>query len=285
MLDIDIKEEGRAGLLYAKDANGKTIEAEDALTGALYYCPICNCKVHHIKTQSGTHLFGRNPGEVHTNSVCITYESLKVKHTFFGLDPLKFIRSLCYVTPRKKREDGDGTTSNNTKAGTSTQSTSQFRSLAQIAKEIEIIDGSTTKDGHPIHEFVLTFKNVSKVFSRGYALGARIVLCRFKYDDKKNKALVFELFTREQSVKFRLIFPNKKDFLTYRDKFMEVYEEEDGTTKYRKKNDVQDVLIACDNWELLPRSSCRNICFARSCDKCLGIYQATFTNPKQIYLI
>lgn len=286
MLDIDIKEEGRAGLLYAKDANGKTIEAEDGITGVLYFCPECGCQVHHVQTQKGNHLFARNPGEQHTSSVCITYEQLKVKHAFYE-DPLKFIRSLCYVTPREKHEGGgrNGTTGNNVKGSTTTLSMPHFRSLAQISKEIAILDGSTTKNGHPIHDYVLTYKNASEVFRHGSALGARIVLCRFKYDDRRNQALIFELFTRDLSVKFRLVFPKRQDFLSYRDKFLERYEADDGTTKYRKKNDVQDVLIACDDWELLPRSSCRGICFSKTCDNCIGMYQCIFTNPKQIYLI
>lgn len=96
-----LKIEDRAGLLYAKDKGGNLIEAKDAAYGTPYFCPICNCSMHPATTPKGERYFARSAGTQHTNSVCITYEAIKKKHTFAGMDPYTFILSLCRVTPRK----------------------------------------------------------------------------------------------------------------------------------------------------------------------------------------
>ena len=96
-----LKEEGRAGLLYALDANRNNIPAEDAFTGEKYRCPVCDCEMHVCRTPSGKHIFARNAGKQHTDGRCISYESKSIKHTFDNLNPERFIESLCHVSPKK----------------------------------------------------------------------------------------------------------------------------------------------------------------------------------------
>lgn len=288
-----LKEDGRAGLLYAVDNSGKFISAVNAVNGEKYNCPVCGCMMHILTTKTGKRIFARNPGAQHTNGRCISYESKSNKHSFDNLEPEKFIEGLCRVVPKKKEPDSNDAkkavgTILDTNGAEDDIKISPFSSLRQIAEEIDFLDGSVPQGDHIITDFVLTYKSASKFFSeKNRDLGARIVYCRFNAPENKSNTLLFDLFSINKGiyVRFCLIFSDKKRFVEYRDKFGRFGELENGSTGFIRKHNIQDVLIACDNWELIDRQYCKNNCRKDKCGDCYGMYQAIFTNPKQIYLI
>ena len=289
-----LKEDGRAGLLYAIDTNGKYISAINAINGEKYNCPVCGCMMHVLTTKTGKRIFARNPGAQHTDGRCISYESKSNKHSFDDLEPERFIEGLCRVVPKKKDHDptdvrksiGSTSETNGTEEDIKI---SPFSSLKQIAEEIDFLDGNISQGNHTITDFVLTFKSAPQFFAseKNRDLGARIVYCRFCAPENKSNALLFDLFSMNNGiyVRFCLIFSDKKKFIEYRDKFGNFGELDNGATGFIKKHTVQDVLIACDNWELIDRQYCKNNCRKEKCGDCYGMYQAVFTNSKQIYLI
>lgn len=289
----NLKEENRAGLLYAIDANGEIVSAENANPGERYRCPVCNCEMHVCRTPSGKHIFARNPGKHHTDGKCISYESKSIKHTFDTLNPEKFIESLCRVS--SKNGNQNVTKPRNTNDSTPGSSDldedikiSSFSSLRQINEELDYLDGSITHANHKISDFVLTFKSAPQVFQgSNYELGARIIYCRYIGFDSDRNALFFDSFNYSFTVRFCLLFPKKSEFIAYRKKFGDFCEAENGATRFIKKHEVQDVLIACDDWHFIDRQSCNSyyVCRKADCSKCYGMYQAIFTNSKQLYLI
>ena len=134
-----LKEDGRAGLLYAVDNSGKFISAGNAVNGEKYNCPVCGCMMHVLTTKTGKRIFARNPGAQHTNGRCISYESKSNKHSFDNLEPERFIESLCRVVPKKKEHDPNdvsksvGTTSE-TKGAEDEIKISPFSSLKHISR-------------------------------------------------------------------------------------------------------------------------------------------------------
>lgn len=284
-----IKEEGRAGLLFALDTQENYVAAEDAVTGEKYLCPVCKCKMHVVTSPKGKRYFARNAGEQHTNGKCISYERSQQKHTFEGLDLEKFILGLCRVTPKK--DVGDGAGSGGSGEGDSEESdddeikVTPFTSLKQIANEMDYLDANKVSD------FLLTFRNAERALRvKSINLGARIVLCRYAAYKGESNALLFDLFCKRNgsttlALRLCLVFPNKKDFLKYREKFGQLRPVENGTTQFVKRHKEQDVLIACDSWEYIPTPNCKGNCGKRECGKCYGMYQAVFSNAKQIYLI
>lgn len=291
---MQLKEDGRAGLLYALDAYGNNISAENSITGEKYRCPVCTCSMHPCTTKSGKRIFARNPGSQHTDGRCISYESKSIKHSFDTLNPEKFIESLCRVSPREKGKNErniidprNAICSNNEFRDIDEDiKSSPFASLKQIAEEIDFLDGSISQNNHKISDFVLTYKSAHQVFQENnYDLGARIIYCRYKIFKSNRNALLFDLFSSGFTVRFCLLFHKKREFIANRDKFGDFCEAENGTTKFIKKHEAQNVLIACDNWDFIDRQSCNNTCGKKDCSKCYGMYQAVFTNSKQIYLI
>ncbi len=277
------KEDGRAGLLYALDGNGNYISAEDAVGGEKYFCPGCECKMHAVTSKCGKRYFARNAGEQHTNGKCVSYERGR-KHTFETLDPERFICSLCRVASKKDNQDGTGPRG----VGDGDPSDqdgdeiklSPFTSLKQIANEMDYLDVSR------VSEFLLSFRNAENVVTgKGFNLGARIVHCRYAAYKGESNALLFDLFCTTLKVRLSLVFTSKKQFLTYRDKFGNFREKENGLTRFVKHHDEQDVLLACDNWEFVSFPQCKGNCGKNECGKCVGMYQAIFTNSKQLYLI
>lgn len=284
-----IKEEGRAGLLFALDAQENYVAAEDAISGEKYFCPVCKCKMHAATSPKGKRYFARNAGEQHTSGKCISYERNQQKHTFDGLDLEKFIVGLCRVASTK--EGGDGTGSGGSGGNNSGESdgdeikVAPFTSLKQIANEMDYLDANR------VSEFLLTYRNAKKVFKgKSYDLGARIVHCRYAAYKGESNALLFDIFCKNYdsttfSVRFSLVFVNKKVFQEYLKKFGEFRPMENGTSRFVKKHEVQDVLLACDNWEFIHAPNCKRNCGKKECGKCYGMYQAVFSNTKQIYLI
>jgi len=283
----NFKEEGRAGLLFALDAQDNYVSAEDAVSGEKYFCPGCRCKMHVVTSKCGKRYFARNAGEQHTNGKCVSYERGR-KHTFETLDPERFICSLCRVASKKGIQDGagphgvgDGDPSD--QDGDEIK-LSPFASLKQIANEMDFFDVSKVSD------FLLSFRNAESVIKgKGFNLGARIVRCRYAAYKGESNALLFDLFCKRYgatvlSVRFSLLFTSKKEFLAYREKFGTLREMENGSTRFVKHHEVQDVLLACDNWEFVSFPQCKGNCGKNECGKCVGMYQAIFTNSKQIYL-
>ena len=285
----ELKEEGRAGLLFALDAQENCVSAEEAVSGGKYFCPVCACKMHVVTSPKGKRYFARNAGAQHTNGKCISYETLKTKHTFDDLDPEKFICSLCRVASRKDRDDGKGAHDSNggdTRIPDDDETRiSPFTTLKQIANEMNYLDANKVTD------FLLTYRNAQQVIQgKNFNLGARIVHCRFAAYKGESNALLFDLFCKSYdatvlSVRFSLVFTNKKEFLNYREKFGTPREMENGGARFVKHHDVQDVLLACDNWELITSPQCKSNCGRNECGKCYGMYQALFTNKKQLHLI
>ena len=284
----EFKEEGRAGLLFALDAQDNYVSAEDAVSGEKYFCPGCKCRMHVVTSRLGKRFYARIAGEQHTNGKCFSYERSK-KHSFEKLVPLTFITELCRVTPKK--DGGNATGSKGSGAGDfgapddDEFKVAPFTSLKQIANEMDYLDANK------VSEFLLTFRNAKNVFmGKGYALGARIVHCRYAAYKSDSNALLFDLFCKNHdstmfSVRFSLIFVSKKVFQEYLKKFGEFRPMENGTSRFVKKHEAQDVLLACDNWEFIPVPNCKGNCGKKECGKCYGMYQAVFSNPKQIYLI
>ncbi len=294
----NIKEEGRAGLLYAYDSSHRYTSAEEAKTGEKYTCPICNCSMHVTTTKSGKKIFARDPKRPHTDPICITIEQKGKIHTFTKLDPQKFITSLCQIAPRKAGPGvppppggpNPGPDVPHPLVGNEDDlEEKSFSSLKQIAEAgIDHLDPDDRQGQYKVSDFIMTYKYASRFFSNPtFELSERIIYARFAWEDYETNSLIFTLFTREKaSVKFRLVFLNKKDFLEWRNKFGKWGEDEKGKAKFIKHHEKQEVLIASDNWVKL-EDDCHRCCNGNKeyCKSCYGMYQATFINKKQLYLI
>lgn len=293
---IEIREEGKAGLIYAYDSKGKLTHAQDSVNGLKYICPICGCGMHPTTTKSGKRIFARNPGEVHTNPVCINIESNRVKHSFEKLTPESLITSLCYATPRKKGPSGGGTIAPGPGGGGSVGGDNgeiksvPFSSLKQIAEAgLDYLKADDMQGDYKVSDFIMTYKFAGEFFKDPqFSLGARIVYARYAWTNGPTQSILFSMYKKDAfSVKFRLLFQKKGDYKKYRDKFGKFEENESGKTVFVNHNSEQYVLIASDNWAYIPKDQCSNYCKKKDaiCDKCCGMYQAVFTNTKQIYLI
>lgn len=293
----DIKLEGKAGLYYAYNSEKVYVAASNAINGETYTCPFCGCRMHVTTTKYGKRIFARNPGEVHTNPICVIIDRGGVEHSFKDLEPEKFITSLCHQVPRTKGPKGKGPAGGENDITPKTDEPeneggklAKFTSLKQISESgIEYLNPNDMQGNHKVSEFILTYKYAKDFFSNpNFDLGARIVYARYLYIDSKNRSIIFSLYGKEFSVKFRLIFPSVTDFKSYRDKFGSYKADAStGKTIFEKHRKEQNVLIACDNWIYIPKSRCEKICSPKEtyCNLCCGMYQATFTSSKQIYLI
>ncbi len=294
-----IKEEGKAGLLYAYSLDGVYTYAGNAKKGAKYTCPICGCPMHITTSRIGNKYFARDPGRQHTDPRCLTKEKKGIEYSFKGLDPYSFISSLCRVCSRKEKknsEKSDAVTSSDINKSIKTDVTEYgptdrpFGSLKQIANAgLDLLNPDDIQGDCKISDVILTFKYADRFLTNpNFTLGARIVYARFLWADNKNQALVFSLFSKGRySVKFRLIFTSKKEFHTYRDKFGSYVENDAGKTVFKKVNPDQNVLIASDEWYKINSPDCKAYCNSTEtfCNSCCGIYQSVFTNKKQLYII
>ncbi|MGN0421597.1 MAG: hypothetical protein ACI4EY_02560 [Lachnospiraceae bacterium] len=293
-----IKIEGRAGLFHAYDATRNYIAATNAVSGKPYTCPICGCAMHVTTTRTGIRIFARNPKQPHTDPACITIERKGVEHSFCNLDPEIFIMGLCHPTPRKKSpridpNDKDGNEIKKVPHNESPDESSKlksFNSLKQIAESgIDHLNPDDMQGNHKVSEFIMTYKYAGNFFTDpNFILGARIVYARYAWFDSKTKAIIFSMYGKNDfSVKFRVVFPSQKDFRNYRDKFGMYKENSTGKTVFEKHYKEQDVLIACDEWIYIDKKRCTSFCSGTKtfCKSCCGMYQAIFTNPKQIYLL
>ena len=296
-LDIhEIKKEGAAGLNYAYDVKGIYTPATKAITGDKYTCPICGIPMHVTTTKSGNRIFAKNPGQTHLNAACITIERQKHRHSFENLDPEKFIRSLCHVTPRKRVIEKKETSDENSESTTPTTSLEYdsnlltFSSLKQIAESgIDYLKPDDMQGSHKISEFIITYKYGKNFFKDpSFSLGARIVYAKYLFPEKDNLAILFSMFEKHEfSVRFRLLFSDRKAFRSCREKFGTFKEVTTGCTKFVPHYQDQKVLIACDCWTLIDKSRCKDFCSPKEdyCARCCGLYQALYTSTKQLYLI
>lgn len=297
MTNQEIKKEGRAGLFFAYDANHNLTAADDAITGVPYTCPICGCAMHATKTKSGKRIFARNPNTEHTKKRCITIESRGVERSFAGIDPHKFIMSLCHATPRKQSGEKSGSeTEKNTSNTNDTMNQDNeqdctllsFRSLKQLAESgVKYLNPNDTQGGHKVCEYIMTYNYGMEFFSDpNFELGERIVTARFQYIESKVRAIAFSMFHGGYVARFQLVFPNRNTLNDYMQKFG-YWEEVLDKHRFVKLYDDQDVLIASDDWKKVKKPACRDRCYNKHgqyCVNCLGLYEAHFTNSKQLYL-
>lgn len=287
-----IKKDGKAGLLYAYNTQGVLVSADDAVPGVKHTCPVCGCDVHRTSTRTGTRIFARYPGHIHTNSKCQTLERNAIKRSFKNLDPEQFIMSLCHTTPR-----GGGKTKGPENPGPGPNGVDDdeefkvisFSSLKQIAESAtEYLKAHDKQGDYSVCDYILTYKYAAGFFSDpSFNLGSRIVYARYLWNDSKTQSIFFIMFFKGGfAVRFQLIFMDKKEFKKYRNKLCEFKESNTGKTICIKRHKNQDVLIASDNWAHITKNQCFKLCSSYdNCEKCYGMYQAVFTSPKQIYLI
>lgn len=293
-----LKDAGKAGLYYAYDSNGHYTPADQAIVSIPYYCPICGVAMHVTTTKKGKKIFIRYPHKLHINSICYTIERKRIEKTFETLDPVKFITSLCYSTPRKKTPPPPGGSTKpvididpdeDPESEETDSKLAAFTSLRQIAESgISYLGPNDVQGDHLVSDFILTFRYAEKFFSKdSFILGARIVYARYMWHSRKDKSIVFAMFNRNFSVKFRIHFPKTADYNKYRDKIGESTIDTKGKTIFKKRHKDQDVLIASDDWCRLDLSQCSKMCTGNDsyCRICKGMYQATFTSSKQIYLL
>lgn len=292
---IKIKNDNEAGLLYAYDSENNYVPATEAKPHIPYSCPYCGIRMHPTTTRSGRRIYAKNPGQVHCNPACLTIEAKGVEHTFDGVNPNKLFVSLCYATPRKKDDKGKkdaetppSSSSTDTKLSDTCGTPVPFSSLKQIAESgIEILNSDDKQGDYKVSDYLMTYKYAKKFFTNpNFTLGGRIVYARFSFSDYKLSSLVFSLYSgTDFCVKFRVIFTSRRDFVTYRGKFEEYIEDENGRTKFRKRYKKQDVLLVSDDWRRIDKIRCNDCCFFKNCNSCWGMYQVSFTNSKQLYLI
>ena len=296
--NLNLKEEGKAGLFYAIDQSGNYVASDQAPAGCKYKCPVCGCAMHLTTTRYGKKIFARDSGREHTNPICKTIEDKKRCYSFKDLEPEDFITSLFRVSSKKassEHPDHAGSGSNERAAVSKDDkemTIASFSSLKQIAESgLNILNPDAKQGEHKISEYIITYKYAHQFFSDpSFELGARIVYARFSWTDSNNNVLIFRMFmndAKRSSVKFRLLFTKKSEFRQYRDKFVTLVENEVGKTVLKKKYTAQDVLIACDDWYFIDKDSCSYNCNYNDkyCKSCLGMYQAIYTNSKQIYLL
>lgn len=292
----NIKKKREASLAYAYDENNVYTTASQAMSGQSYFCPFCKCPMHLVTSKTGKRYFARNPHQVHTNSICITIENNGKEHSFANLDPEQFITSLCHVTPRTKKgtpkgSDGidPGTPVKTPHAENDDFTLMRFTSLKQIAESgIEHLNANDIQGTHRISDFIITFKYAEELFAQpDFDLGPRIVYASYNFADSATKSILFRLYSPKFSLRFRLIFTSLNDFKKVRDKFGTFIIDESGRTKFQKHFKTQNVLIASDHWDQIPTPRCQQSCKASKdfCDTCSGMYQAVYTNAKQLYLI
>ena len=291
-----IREENRAGLKYARDLNKKLISAEKASPHQEYTCPYCGCKMHRT-SRNGRYYFARNKNQVHSNISCKIADE-KGERTFDNTDPIHFIQKLCHTTPRNKDSSTiSATNETNTQNNNSSQAKEPsmnkdlyFTSLKQIAESgIYLLEADDKQGNYRLSDFILTYKyGMNLLKDPNFILNARIIYARYEAYDYKKQSLLFRIFNEENEVvTFELIFFSKKTFKKY---LYSIMEEKVKNTKtlFQKKHPVQDVLIASDSWEKIEKGFCENTCRIKSetnCHRCLFMYQAVFTNPKQLYII
>lgn len=307
-----IKKKGMAGLFYAYDSNGNYVSAKHAIKGERYRCPYCQCEMY-ATTIKGTRIFARMPNTKHESNACKTIERTRLERSFANLDPISFIGSLCHASPKTKDihnnatakdisaipykcaegndpilplDDDNILTTENTKSESvdSDAKLMPFQSLRQIAESgIRYLNPNDKQGEYYVSDFIMTYKYAKDFFKRpNFNLGARIVYARSAWH--ANNSIYFKMFSRlnDFSVLFQVYFPRTKQYNDYKSKFLTVGKM--GKTTFHK-----EVLIACDNWNNLT-SQCKQFCYyahsEKGCPKnCLGMYQATFTCAKQIYIL
>ena len=291
----NLKDEGKAGLFYAKNSAGTLVAAKDAVREEDYRCPICGCNMCPKTLPSGTRIFARKPRQVHTNSICFTAEQKRTEKSFDGLKPEEFINDLCHAVPRKKTsgpdthpDEGRKESKPNFDADDEAK-LSSFTSLKQISESgIAFLNAYDKQGDYYVSDFIMTYKFGDQFFSNPtFNLGARIVYARFDWVDFNNTALNFSLFGKNYSVKFRILFAqtNKKAFKTIWEKLGNFQANEKGKTVFKKFDGKHEFLIASDTWNYIPQNQCIGICAYKDerCANCKGMYQATFASTKQIY--
>ena len=293
--EVELKKDGLAGLFYNRNSAGELVNAEDAKKGEKYTCPVCGCRMHPTTTPTGKKIFARNPGEVHGNPICATIDKKRIKHSFAGLSPDDFISSLCYKSPRRKAPGGDGPVSPGPNGGgggnTIEIKNMPFSSLKQIAESgIDHLNPDDRQGEYKISDFIITYRFGGRFFKNPlFSLGARIVYARYIGFDSNSQSIIFAMYGQQEnySVRFKLLFPKKNDFLKYRDQFGHFSENSVGKTVFTKNHDEQDVLIACDSWNNIGKDRCSKYCrfSEKYCKNCCGMYQAVFTSKDQMHLI
>ena len=291
-----LRDENRAGLKYARDLNQKLISAEKASPHQEYICPYCGCKMHRT-SRNGKYYFARNKKQVHSDISCKIADE-KGERTFDNTDPTHFIQKLCHTTHRNKNSSaGQSTSERNAQNNNNSQAKEPspnkdlyFTSLKQIANSgIYKLNADDKQGDYKISDFILTYKyGMDLLKDPDFTLGPRIIYARYEAYDYKKQSLLFRIFNKENEVvTFELIFYSNKTFKKYLYSFMEEIVE-NSKTKFQKKHQIQDVLIASDSWEKIEKGYCENTCYIKSetnCRRCLFMYQAVFTNSKQLYII
>lgn len=287
----------KRGLLMAYDAEtGVLTDAADSVIGRKYRCPYCNVSMHRSTTRKKKNrIFVLSKHMVHTDEVCKRMENEKKERTFAGISPKKLIDSFCHVTSRsansKDKERGERKPVDHDTGykpleidEEDEKEQATFSSLKQIAEaEIYRFKPYSKFGDYYLSDYLITFVFADQIVSPGYDLGARIVHTRFtKALFKDEKALISQMFFKGKIIVFGLFFGKRNtDFKGYIDKlYTQVEDPKTGKTIFKK----WDMLIASDNWELIPKPNCANYCTSAKCENCLGFNRARFSNCKQIYI-
>ena len=294
-----LRNEGGAGLLFAYDSKGVYTPAELSVSGEVYTCPVCECKMHSVTLKSGQKIYARNPGQRHGDPICRSIERKKVEKSFLGLIPDVFISFLCRkpvprVHPPTTDPDGPDDPQDTHTPPEPPQNEvevkhASFSSLKQIADSgIYKLNPHDKQGDYYVSDYIITFRYAKNLFDDpNFQLGARILFAMADWIDHKTHSAIFSLFKKNDFVvKFRFIFNSMKDYIKVKEKFGTYAEDEMGKTTY-KKNPHRTYLIASDSWQALDKSECREICPEkyRNCSICKGMYEAEYVVEKQLYNI
>ena len=303
-----IRDEGKSGLNYAYNSNGDLVKATDAISSVIYTCPCdgCGAKLHVMLTKRGA-VFARYKLEVHLNPICRSIESGAQEKTFENLTPEGFIGKLCRRVQRQPKKPPVVPPTPGKDPGTSSipptepDRTASFSSLKQIAKsQVQYLKPNDRYGDHRVSDFILTYKYAFEFFRQeDFSLECRIVYARYRYSYSHVRALEFVLFSGSDYVLFLLSFNKQNDYKKYRDQFVTFELNTETGKKMPRFTGKSEVLIASDMWNPLSEDqylkliNSKNSNYAESEGKnaktlrsgnCYGIYQAVFTNEKQIYI-
>lgn len=275
-----IRKDGRDGLIRACNSNNEEVFATKAVSGEIYYCPICKTLMHLSHSVTGEPFFACNPGHPHATEMCMSStDRMKV----FKKSPQREIAKFCQPDSEKppKGPGGEGFPTGGDPGGANpgggqTGGKNEFgeiTSLSQIYSEgVHLFDPGMKINGFALSEYIISFKSFGMFFSSpDFQLGYRIVFARAHSYEKAKKTILFKIFPPKNE---KERYPANEVLIrvTYRahpeafsDHLKKILEKTPDGSFHVKKG--KDALIACTHWKKMGSN----------------IYEAAYKGSKQIW--
>ena len=194
--NVVVREEGRDGLLYAKDCNGISVAASTAAPHQYYMCEFCGAEML-LTSRNGEAYFALRKGFEHKNPVCRRITARGTREKTFNVSPEKFIDKLCHeVFPHENQKNPREENNKNTPKEPVVRNPGRYiTSLSQMYTEgLYLLPPQTKRGEYTISEYLISFKALnSHLLNPSFKLGARIIYARFMFYCSKELMLIFNL--------------------------------------------------------------------------------------------